>query len=203
MPKPIVDTSDQEPVYLGIDPGKKGAFAALFSSENLSVWRMPEDYSVIPDILEKIRNRSGSRKIVCTVEKVRGYIGGGFNPGAAMFVFGQGFGHIQMAISICSQRWKDEGVDFRYTEVEPSRWVAGYNMKKNRVKRLIRSRKTGELREVFGKESDNSWKNRLLVVASELYPSYQIRLEHADAVLLAHYGKMKGLGSGRSNAEQA
>lgn len=168
------------PVYVGVDPGKSGGVAALFSSEDLRLWKMPKSYFELLPLFQEITNAANGRPVVCTLEKVSGYIGGRFNPGAAMFVFGQNFGHVEAFLFVAG---------IQVTQVQPSVWTKHYSMKKETVTRLVKKRKTGEMQKITGKEAQPHWKRRLLGKAQTLYPKAKIHLDVADAVLLAHYCK--------------
>lgn len=166
------------PVYVGVDPGKSGGIAALFSSEDLRLWKMPKSFFEILPVLQEITNAANGRPVVCTMEKVNGYIGGRFNPGAAMFVFGQNFGHLEAFLFVAG---------IQVVQVQPSVWIKYFSMKKETVTRLVKKRKTGEVQKITGKEAQPHWKRRLLNKAQTLYPKTKIHLDVADAVLLAHY----------------
>lgn len=176
-----VGSSSALPVYVGVDPGKSGGIAALFSSEDLRVWKTPKSYFEILPVLQEITNVANGRQVVCAIEKVSGYIGGGrFNPGAAMFVFGQNFGHWEAFLFVAG---------FQVTQIPPTVWTKHFSMKKETVTRLVKKRKTGEMQKIVGKEAQPQWKRRLLNKAQTLYPKAKIHLDVADAVLLAHYCK--------------
>lgn len=168
------------PVYVGVDPGKSGGIAAIFSSEDLRLWKMPKSFFEILPLFQEITNAANGRPVVCTLEKVSGYIGGRFNPGAAMFVFGQNFGHIEAFLHVAG---------IQTIQALPRVWQKHYGMKKETVTRLVKKRKTGEMQRVTGPEAQPKWKRRLLNKAQSIYPKSKIHLDVADAVLLAHYCK--------------
>ena len=158
MPKIIKDQS----VYMGIDPGKSGGIALLFDNEVIAT-KMPETPA---DVLDWIRESASN--CVAVIEQVGGYTGEG-QPGSAMFNFGRGVGHLEMALLTCK---------IPTESVPPRKWqkALGISAKK----------KT---------ETKTQWKNRLKSVAQRLFPSITVTLATSDALLIAEYCKRKREGT--------
>lgn len=110
------------------------------------------------DALRWIREQSNN--CVAVLEQVGGYVGKG-QPGSAMFNFGRGFGNLEMALLAC---------EVPFDLVQPRKWQKAMGVpvrKKN--------------------ESKVHWKNRLKAVAQRLFPSENVTLAVADALLIAEY----------------
>lgn len=148
-------------VYIGVDPGKNGGIAVLDSNGNVvEVSKMPETPQDLLAFLS--RHREGSR---CTLERVGGMPGNG---GSAMFNFGKGYGHLQMALLALGIPTED---------VTPNKWEKSYQL------------------GTSGKYTKTEWKNRLKAKAQQLFPSLgkRITLATCDALLIAEYGRRRGL----------
>jgi len=171
MPKIVHHTSFQ--FYLGIDPGKSGGIAVI-NSEDRSCYgvlaiKMPETPADVLDYFHSLKdNLPPNYSYIAVIEQVSGYIGEE-QPGSAMFKFGRGVGHLEMALLAC-------GIPSE--AVPPRKWqkALGISSKK----------KT---------ESKVQWKNRLKSVAQRLFPSEKITLATADALLIALYCKRKHEGT--------
>jgi len=105
---------------------------------------------------------------IAIIEQVGGYAGEG-HPGSAMFNFGKGVGHLEM--SLIASAIPSESVP-------PRKWQKAMG---------ISSRKKTETK--------TQWKNRLKSVAQRLFPSENVTLATADALLIALYCKRKHEGT--------
>jgi hypothetical protein len=155
-------------IYIGIDPGKSGGIAAL-DLDNVLTIKMPETPADVLDYFHSIKNYMPiNYSCIAIIEQVGGYTGQG-QPGSAMFKFGQGVGHLEMALLACS---------IPSESVPPRKWqkALGISAKK----------KT---------ETKTQWKNRLKSVAQRLFPSEKITLATADALLIAEYCRRKHQGT--------
>lgn len=148
----------RQTAYIGIDPGKSGGIAILYMDEVIAA-KTP----VTPaDIYSHLKTYS--RKCTAVIEQVGGYIGEG-QPGSAMFNFGRGVGHLEMALLAC-------GIPAE--SVPPRKWQKAMG---------ISSRKKTETKA--------QWKSRLKSVAQRLFPSENVTLATADALLIAEYCRRK------------
>ena len=149
---------------IAIDPGKEGGIAvfSLDSDKLIALVHMPETPRDLLLFLSKWQKNS-----VCYLEKVGGLPGMG---GSAMFNFGKGFGHIEMALI---------ARNIPIIEVTPQKWQ----------KHLQLGTK--------GSKSTNEWKTKLKEVAQRLYPKVETDfslktkkdwLRVADALLILKYG---------------
>ncbi len=149
-----------EKKYIGIDPGKHGGIAVLDASGTvIEVAKMPETPQDLLSFLS--RHKEGS---VCTLERVGGMPGNG---GSAMFNFGKGYGHLQMALI---------ALEIPTEDVTPNKWEKTYQLGSS------------------GKFGKTEWKNRLKAKAQQLFPSLgkKITLATCDALLIAEYGRRQG-----------
>ena len=147
--------------YIGIDPGKHGGIAVMGpDGEVLDVVKMPETPQDLLDFLEQYKDDS-----FCTLERVGGMPGNG---GSAMFNFGKGYGHLQMALLALHIPTED---------VTPNKWEKTYQLGSS------------------GKYTKTEWKNRLKAKAQQMFPHLgkKITLATCDALLICEYGRRKNL----------
>lgn len=146
--------------YIGIDPGKHGGIAVLDETGAvIDVVKMPETPQDLLGFLSQYKENS-----VCTLERVGGMPGNG---GSAMFNFGKGYGHLQMALI---------ALEISTEDVTPNKWEKTYQLGSS------------------GKFSKTEWKNKLKAKAQQLFPSLgkKITLATCDALLIAEYGRRQG-----------
>ncbi len=94
-------------IYIGIDPGKKGAFALIYEDGRTSIYAWDED--VFRGLMRGVANRP----CVACLEHVSAMPGQGVT---SMFTFGQNFGFIQGILKaygipfelVRPQKWKKE-----------------------------------------------------------------------------------------------
>lgn len=144
-------------LYIGIDPGKHGGIAVLDTEGAVvDVAKMPETPQDLLSLLSRYKDNS-----VCTLERVGGMPGNG---GSAMFNFGKGYGHLQMALI---------ALEIPTEDVTPNKWEKSYQLGSS------------------GKYGKTEWKNRLKAKAQQLFPSLgrKITLATCDALLIAEYGR--------------
>ena len=143
-------------LFIGIDPGKNGGIAVL--DENIrmvALSKMPDT----PQDLFYFLSEYKDNNCMCMLERVGGMPGNGGN---AMFNFGKGYGHIEMALLAC-------GI---CTEtITPNKWEKHFQL------------------GTSGNYSKTEWKNRLKAKAQQLFPSLgkKITLATCDALLIAYY----------------
>lgn len=147
--------------YIGIDPGKHGGIAVMEADGDvLEVVKMPETPQDLLDFLEQYSEDS-----FCTLERVGGMPGNG---GSAMFNFGKGYGHLQMALLALHIPTED---------VTPNKWEKTYQLGSS------------------GKYTKTEWKNRLKAKAQQMFPhlSKKVTLATCDALLICEYGRRRNL----------
>lgn len=147
--------------YIGIDLGKHGGIAVMGADgEVLDVVKMPETPQDLLDFLEQYKDDS-----FCTLERVGGMPGNG---GSAMFNFGKGYGHLQMALLALHIPTED---------VTPNKWEKTYQLGSS------------------GKYTKTEWKNRLKAKAQQMFPHLgkKITLATCDALLICEYGRRQNL----------
>lgn len=150
-----------ERIYIGIDPGKNGGIAVMKPDGGVvDLTKMPDTPQDLLGFLSKYRENS-----YCTLERVGGMPGNG---GSAMFNFGKGYGHIQMALIALQIPTED---------ITPNKWEKSYQL------------------GTCGKFTKTEWKNRLKAKAQQLFPSLgkRITLATCDALLICEYGRRKNL----------
>lgn len=152
--------------YLAIDPGVSGGLAYI-AGERIEVLRMKENADVLNWMLDRVDEDS-----VVGIELVTGYVGKrkgkdgedvGGDPGSRMFTFGKNVGAMEMAFIACGK--------FDARVVHSATWQKHHGMTRNK------------------QETKTQWKNRLKVKASCLFPSVDVTLKTADALLLVKYLK--------------
>lgn len=152
-------------VYIGVDPGQKGGLAAIGPNGVYTV-KMPQTER---DIFRWFRKWTIDEPQGC-IEHVHSFPGQGV---ASTFKFGVGYGGLRMAMI---------AADISFEEVQPAAWQRALGVKP-RVKR-------GK-----GRETTHAFKQRLRAKAQQIYPSIEITLETADALLIATYCKRKREGT--------
>lgn len=149
-------------VIIGIDPGANGGIAVGHEDGRLiGVATMPATPKDLFDYLQEIRDETPNEygEIEAYLEKVQGMPGQG---GMAMFTFGKGFGHLEMALL---------SLGIKTNEVTPQKWQKHFQ--------LGSSTKCA---------SKTEWKNKLKAKAQQLFPNEKVTLKTADALLIYQYG---------------
>lgn len=147
--------------YIGIDPGRQGGIAVLSADGSVvEVAKIPTTPMDVLDFLSKYKDDS-----YCILERVGGLPGQG---GSAMFNFGKGYGHLQMALL---------ALGIPTNDVTPNKWEKSFQLGSS------------------GKYGKTEWKNRLKAKAQQLFPSLgrKITLATCDALLIAEYGRRLSL----------
>lgn len=147
--------------YIGIDPGAHGGIAVLSADGSVvEVEKMPTTPMDLLDFLSRYKDDS-----FCILERVGGMPGNG---GSAMFNFGKGYGHLQMALL---------ALGIPTNDVTPNKWEKSFQLGSS------------------GKYGKTEWKNRLKAKAQQLFPSLgrKITLATCDALLIAEYGRRLSL----------
>lgn len=142
--------------YIGIDPGKNGGIAILNDNGELLIHKkMP---ATPHDLLTFLNEEK--EDAICYLEKVNSRIGNGAK---AMFTFGQGYGHLEMALL---------ATNISTTTVTPQKWEKFYQL------------------GTSTNHSKTEWKNKLKFKAQQLFPlAKNITLSTADAILIAYYAR--------------
>lgn len=154
--KPSVTTYYKDRLIIGIDPGAAGGIGVYSITQGRLIMaiKMPETPT---DLLAFLKLHSLNSK--CYLEKVGGIPGNGAN---AMFNFGRGYGHLEMALLAC--RIPTE-------TVTPQKWQKEFQLG-GRGKTM----------------SKTEWKNKLKAKAQQLFPTFNATLATCDAMLIALYG---------------
>ena len=141
---------------IAIDPGQAGGIVIMsLDGELLDVKKMPDTPKELLDYLS-----DWSENAVCYLEKVGGIPGMG---ASAMFNFGKGFGHLEMALL---------SLEVKTIEVTPQKWQKALQLGNK------------------GKASKTEWKNKLKARAQQLYPKVRVTLDVADALLILEYARL-------------
>ncbi|MEI8375279.1 MAG: hypothetical protein WCJ35_20855 [Planctomycetota bacterium] len=113
------------------------------------------------DVLDRLRELAIDHH-TAYVEEVGGYCGAG-QPGSAMFTFGRGFGFILGCLM---------SMGVSVVLVKPQKWQKHFSL--------------GTAREA-GSKTD--WKNKLKAEAQRRYPTLDVTLKTADALLILDYAR--------------
>lgn len=139
---------------IGIDPGASGAIVVFRESGSIFVIKMPPTPN---EILQFLKLHSVNS--FCFIEKVQGLPGNG---GSAMFNFGKGYGHLEMALLANK---------IPFETVTPQKWQPTYQL------------------GTKGSQTTTEWKNKLKAKAEQLFPNQKVTLWNSDALLIAEYGR--------------
>ena len=164
-------------MYLGIDPGVNGGLGLLYGN-SAEGYPMPDTaeklWSIVKDVTSNIVTRA-------VIERVGGYVRGYDDEararGSRMFIFGQNYGQLLMAL---------EASGIHYEIVQPAVWQRGVG-----VSRITNHKPDGRATKWRGlwQESRSKFKSRLKARAQELFPDVKITLNTADALLIAWYAR--------------
>ena len=151
-------------ITIGIDPGKNGGVAVIGSQGELILMEpMPDTPSDLLLLLSDIKTMGIMYHAY--LEKVGGIPGNG---ATAMFSFGRGYGHIEMALL---------ALEIPTTAVTPQMWQKQCHVGASSITKSSAAEK-------------REHKKRLKEKAQQLYPNRakQITMKTCDAVLIAYYG---------------
>lgn len=159
--------------YLGIDPGESGGMAVVVERERdfPEVKTVPLKGMTPRDRWEWIVSWTApTLRTVALIEQVGGFIRGNPLTGSSMFTFGKSAGMLEGFLVAAG---------LRYESVRPTDWQSGVGVPPRA------SIKEG--RKTVWKESDSSFKSRLKAKAQQLFPTLNVTLATADALLIAEH----------------
>lgn len=151
---------------LAIDPGSAGGLAAYDSTTGETTCKkMPDTEG---DVLETLRSLRATGLDLAIIESQTGCVGPKVRVAASsMFTFGQGYGFLLGALM---------ALGYRIELVRAQKWQAKLSL---------------------GKKKDCAspveWKNKLKAMAQRLYPTCDVTLATADALLILEYAKRSNL----------
>lgn len=142
---------------IAIDPGKNGAIAVR-TDNDVTVTKMPETPKDLYDYLHECVVLSSRDKvpIVAYLEQVSAMPNNGAK---SMFTFGNGFGHIQMALI---------ALGVRTIEVRPQKWEKALSLTDSKIEKA-------------------EHKRRLKEKAQRLFPDIKVTAVNQDALLISEY----------------
>lgn len=152
---------------IGIDPGKHGGIAVLAADGSVTALAtMPDTPQDLLLFLGDVKAQEGG--CVCYLEKVGGMPGNG---GSAMFNFGKGYGHLEMALL---------ALEIPTTCVTPQSWQKYLGVSGSSITKSSAAEKKAH-------------KNKLKAKAQSLFPMLgrKVTLSTADCLLIAEYGRKK------------
>lgn len=151
-------------MIIAIDPGASGGIAISTKTGAVKSFPMPDGDTEVLDLLKAIPEKyreNFDEKVIVTMEQVGGYVGGGGQPGSAMFKFGYGNGVI---VGACL------ALGYSLDMVRPQKWQKELSLG-TRDKAMTKP----------------EWKRKLKEVAQKLYPEIKVTLGTADALLILTY----------------
>ena len=146
---------------LAIDPGASGGLAWTDPDGHTHCKAMPDTFG---DVVDLLRVGRAEGITVAFVEEVGGFCGVG-QPGSAMFKFGKGCGVIEGALM---------ALGYRVELVKPQRWQKHFGL--------------GTTKQAGGKAD---WKRKLKAEAQRRFPTCEVTLKTADALLILDYARAK------------
>lgn len=107
-----------ERVFVGVDPGKKGAWAVIrmCADGTQNVYARAWDDDLFPQDMNRISAEFGSENVFCVVEKVGAMPGQGVT---SMFTFGKSCGYIEGVL---------RALEIPYQLVHPKKWKLEYSL---------------------------------------------------------------------------
>jgi crossover junction endodeoxyribonuclease RuvC len=156
---------ENKKIYLGIDPGKNGGFAIIYTIdgkvEDVMAKKCGKNAEEMAIDMKVALSCKEYDQIECVLELVHSFPGQGV---VSTFSFGENFG-----------KWKGvlAALDVKYNLVRPQEWMKIYDIPKTSKKHR---------------------KKHLYDKAAEMFPQLKITYVIADALLIANYCKEKGNG---------
>lgn len=146
---------------IAIDPGRSGG-VAFQNGTTVTANKMPETEGAVIDLLRSMASTSND----CTayIERVGGFAGER-QPGSRMFTFGRGVGVLIGCLMTLGVKIAEE--------VRPQEWQKALAL------------------GTRGNSSKKDWKNKLKSRAEQLYPTLDVTLATADALLILRYAEMR------------
>lgn len=165
---PPVSTNKEEHYFLGCDPGWSGSFV-LIKTGSIYLGEVDGNGTEIELLirLRSLMNHTSVGKVHGVIEKVNGFMGNAGSTGASGFKFGTSFGRNLMALA---------ALNIPFQEVAPQTWQ----------KRMGIPPKQRKTKGQSGEKSEK-FKKRLQGIAQRLYPTVDVSLRNADALLIAEY----------------
>ena len=105
-------------VYIGLDPGKKGGLALIYSNGSVYVEPLTND-----NLRQTMAGLSGF-ETRCALEKVHAMPKQGV---ASTFTFGEGYGYIKGVL---------ESFGISYQEIQPERWKKEFGLNSDKAKSI-------------------------------------------------------------------
>ena len=146
---------------IAIDPGKNGGIAYSLEHGETHCVRMPPTPGDILDTLRNIRAITGP-SVECYMEALVKYIPGNKQSGSSSIVYGRNYGFIEGVI---------QTLGIKLHSVRPQVWMKGMGL------------------GTKGKSSKTEWKNKLKGEAQRLFPTEEVTLDTADALLILEYSR--------------
>ena len=145
-------------IYIGIDPGIKGAISSIIQNESVRIVRtMPMAITEADTRQSILFALGGEPEYKAIIEKVHAFPGQGVT---SMFTFGQNYGFLRGCLVSL-------GIPFE--EVTPQKWQKEFGLSKKK------------------NESKTDYKKRILQKAQNLFPEADVKLQTADSLMLAEY----------------
>jgi|TARA_R110000851_G_scaffold221107_1_gene373893 hypothetical protein len=146
---------------IAIDPGKNGGIAYSLEHGETHCVRMPPTPGDILDTLRNIRAITGP-SVECYMEALVKYIPGNKQSGSSSIVYGRNYGFIEGVI---------QTLGIKLHSVRPQVWMKSMGL------------------GTKGKMSKTEWKNKLKAEAQRLFPTEEVTLDTADALLILEYSR--------------
>jgi hypothetical protein len=155
-------------ICLGVDPGSSSGCIAVIRNGHLQLHGIGSltEKQIERIFYETFLDKGLNVELFAAIERVHSRRGQGV---ASTFKFGVNYGFLRGCLVANRIPFQD---------VLPKAWQKNYSMSKKK------------------NETDTQWKNRLLGVAQNLYPSVDIPQYAADAVLIGHFIRQKLLDNG-------
>lgn len=176
MPRivPNEKSGDDKSFYLGIDPGRAGGMVLLRTAGGAGGIYEAFKFEGATDheIADWLRERR-PKVVRAALEKVGGYVGGGGQPGSAMFSFGRSYGLIQGLLT---------GLMIPFVEVTPQVWQKRLSIPPKKGKEKT------EHKKVLQANAHKRWPARIKLIT----------LAVADASLIAEWLRLEEVNSAKT-----
>lgn len=146
---------------MAIDPGAAGGIAWTDGDGSIQCIPMPATEG---EVLNHLRSLVASGLRTAVIEEVGGYCGVGM-PGSRMFTFGRGFGFLLGCL---------QTMGVAIVLAKPAKWQKHFSL--------------GTVKSSGGK---TLWKRKLAAEAARRFPTANVTLKTADALLILEYGRSR------------
>lgn len=174
------NTPMQQTTTIGIDPGVSGGICVRYHDGMVYATRMPETQGDILNELHAIHRMNPESHHICYIEKIPTFMGTEI-PQSKIAVMFENYGFIKGVV---------QGMKIPLYEIRPQVWMQSLGIGGVSRQRAPKGATIEQKRELarLNEQAKRDWKRKLKAEAQRRYPTLDITLDKADAILLMDYG---------------